>query len=91
VKSNVEYLDTIRELYAAVSGSALPEELSEASLLRDVGVSSLMAITLISQQLENTGQDPSDIDVDWLEFLDTFGGLIMVLRNIDVMADSATA
>ena len=91
MKSNVEYLVTIRELYSAVSGSALPEELSEASLLRDVGVSSLMAITLIAQQLESTGQDPSDIDVDWLELLDTFGGLIMVLRNIDVMADCATA
>lgn len=91
MKSNDDYFVTIRELYSAVSGNDLVEELSEATQLRDVGVSSLMAITLISQRLENTGQDSSDIDVDWLEFLDTFGGLIMVLRNIDVMAGSTTA
>lgn len=89
MKSDLEYLDTIRELFSAAGGGSLPSDLSESLLLRQAGISSLMAITLISQQLEHAGRDPSDIDVDWLDFLETFGGLIRVLRNIDEMADSA--
>jgi acyl carrier protein len=91
VKSDSEYFETIRDIYAAVSGSALTGELTESLLLRDVGVSSLMAITLISQHLEDRGQDPSDIEMEWLELIDTFGGVIGILRSIDSMVDSAAA
>lgn len=90
MKTNSEYIETIRELYSALAGEELADGILEETELREAGVSSLMAITLISRQLEVQGHDPSDIDVDWLDLLETFGGLVEVLRSIDAMADHAT-
>jgi hypothetical protein len=58
----------------AIRCNASPDgvELVTSLLLRE-SASSLKAITRISQHLESKGLDPSDIEIQWLKIIDTFG------------------